>query len=86
MTEETNDQVDSYVAASIADTVEIFCNLDAAMKDLRHSVYMGRREPILRINAATVRRHARKLINELMMMDYHLKTKEEKDNHLKVVK
>ena len=87
MTEQNNEQqIDSYVAASIADAVEIFCSLDAAMKDLRHSVYMGRKELELRVDASVVRRHARKLIAELMMMDYHLKTKEEKNNHLKVIK
>jgi len=85
MTEKPNEQIDSYAAASIADAVEICCDLDAAMKDLRHSAYMGADELVLQINARSVRRHARKLIDELLMMDYHLRTKE-KAKQLKIVK
>jgi len=86
MNEKNDEQIDCYIAATIIDAAEIFCQLDAAMKDLRHSVYMGRQEPELRIDASTVRRHARKLIAELMMLDFHIRTKEEKNNHLKVIK
>ena len=86
MNEENDEQIDTYIAAKIADAVEIFCRLEEAMRDLRHSAYMGQESIWIAHAAATVRRQARKLIDELQRMDMHCREKQEKAKQLKIIK